>query len=127
MPTLPSMVNGKMRRPIGMRADVPDYDPRLDPHPDGMGTMARVAFFEFREDAVAAGREWCEPQGWETWPQYLARYDLWMLQARRKSWSTGRNILVEACRDPEANVTLHAHVALRHSYDRVIAARAGKA
>jgi len=117
--TLPAMVNGKTRRPNSwMRADVPDADPRLDPHPDGKGTMARVAFFEYREDAVAAAREWCI--GWDTHPQYVGRYDLWTLEAKRKSWGYRyASILVEACRDPEATVTRHAHVPITHSIDHV--------
>lgn len=109
MTTLPAMVNGKTRRPLGMRADVVDVDPRTDPHPDGTGTMGRVAFFEYREDAVAAAREWC--QGWDTWPQYFGRYDLWALTAKRKSWRKAP-ILVEACRHPEVNVGGHAHVGI---------------
>lgn len=127
MTTLPSMVDGKTRRPAGMRADVPDVDPRIDQHPDGIGTMGRVAFFEFREDALTAGREWCEPQNWDIWPQYFGRYDLWALQARRKSWSSGRHIWVEACRDPEASVTGHAHVPSRYSYERILASRSADA
>src|SRR3990172_4899447 len=108
MGTLPSMVNGKTRRPIGMR-DIPAYDPREDRLPDG-GTMGRVAFFEYREDAVEAAREWVEPQGYQYHPQYLGRYDLWMLTARRKSWSSGKEIIVEACKSPDAVVVRHAHV-----------------
>lgn len=119
MSTLPAMVNGKTRRPIGMRDDVPNYDPRNDPHPDGQGTMGKVAFFEYREDAVEAGREWVVPQGYDCHPQYLGRYDLWMLTARRKSWPTGKEILVEACLSPDKMVTRHAHVPLRHSYERL--------
>lgn len=100
----------KTRRPPGMRTDIPVYDPRQDPHPDG-GTMGRVAFFEYREDAVEAGRQWVEPQGWIVRPQYVGRYDLWMLTAKRKSWGYRlAEILVEACRSPGKNVTRHAHV-----------------
>lgn len=118
-PALPAMVDGKTRRPSSqLRADVPTFDPRNDPHPDG-GTMGRVAFFEYREDALDAARQWVEPQGWRAWPQYVGRYDLWMLTARRPSWPTGRDILVEACHNPDAVVTRHAHVPLTHSYDRL--------
>jgi hypothetical protein len=113
------MVNGKQRRPIGMRDDVPAYDPRNDPHPDGRGTMGRVAFFEYREDAVEAAKEWVVPQGWEYHPQYVARYDLWMLFAKRKSWPTGRDILVEACLNPFTDVRLHAHVPMKHAFERL--------
>lgn len=109
------MVNGKCRRPIGMRDDVPAYDPRLDPHPDG-GTMGGVAFFEYREDAVTAAIEWVEPQGYRWFVQYMARYDLWMLKAKRKSWPIGREILVEACVDPDATVVRHAHVPMKYAY-----------
>jgi hypothetical protein len=125
MTTLPAMVDGKTRRPMGMRADVADTDPRTDAHPDGRGTMGRVAFFEFREDAVSAAAEWCA--GWDAHPQYFGRYDLWAISARRRSWSSGRHIWVEACRDPEAVVTGHAHVPDRFSYDRLEADRAARA
>lgn len=100
----------KTRRPIGMRTDIPGVDPRTD----GMG---HVAFFEYREDAVEAAREWVEPQGWQTRPQYVGRYDLWMLFAKRKSWGYRLNeIMVEACRNPEATVIRHAHVPMQHAY-----------
>lgn len=106
----------KTRRPIGMRTDIPAYDPREDAHPDG-GTMGMVAFFEYREDAVEAGREWVEPQGWIVRPQYVGRYDLWMLTAARKSWGYSRSpIIVEACMDVHASVRRHAHVPHRYSY-----------
>lgn len=112
MATLPAMVNGKTRRPNAwMRDDVPTYDPRNDP---GMGA---VAFFEYREDAVAAAREWC--QGWDVHPQYVGRYDLWMLEARRKSWSSTRHVMVMACLHPEREVVRHAHVPMTYSYDRI--------
>lgn len=106
----------KTRRPIGMRTDIPAYDPREDPHPDS-GTMGRVAFFEYREDALAAAHEWVEPQGWIVHPQYVGRYDLWMLTAQRKSWGYSRSpIMVEACMDAERAVQRHAHVPHRYSY-----------
>lgn len=111
--TAPSMVNGKFRRPIGMRDDVPAYDPRNDPN------MGAVAFFEYREDAVAAAKEWVEPQGYLWRAQYMGRYDLWILAAKRKSWGYGQELLVEACRHPERVVVKHAHVPMRYAYDRI--------
>lgn len=73
--------------------------------------MGAIAFFEYREDAVAAAREWVEPQGWIVRVQYVGRYDLWMLMAKRKSWGYRKaEILVEACRHPEKVVVRHAHV-----------------
>lgn len=87
--TLPVMVDGKQRRPIGMRADVPDVDPAAD----GMGA---VRWFEYREDAVAAG---ALMDGWRAWPQYVGRYDRWYVGLRRKSWPTGRNVLLGAAGD----------------------------
>ena len=110
--TAPSMVNGKTRRPIGMRADVATYDPRNDPG------MAAVAFFEYREDAMTAAREWVESQGYQVRAQYFGRYDLWALEARRKSWR-GAGVWVEACLHPERSVVKHAHVPLRYSYERL--------
>lgn len=119
-PLLPAMMDGKTRRPDGWaRADVPARDPREDLHRDG-GTMGRVAFFEYREDALAAGREWVEPQGWIVRAQYVGRYDLWMLEAARKSWPIGRHVLVEACINPCAVVVRHAHVPDRYSYGRMV-------
>lgn len=115
MGTLPAMVDGKTRRPTRV-LDTPAYDPREDPHPDG-STMGRVAFFEYREDAVAAAREYVEPQGWIVRPQYVGRYDLWMLEAARKSWGYSRSpIIVEACMSPDDHVRRHAHVPYRYSY-----------
>jgi hypothetical protein len=117
-------MEAKTRRPIGMRTDVAAFDPREDAHPAG-GTMGRVAFFEYREDAVAAGREWVEPQGWIVRPQYVGRYDLWMLTAKRKSWGYSKSeIFVEACLHPEREVTRHAHVPDRHSFGRLAQDRA---
>jgi hypothetical protein len=110
------MENGKQRRPIGMRDDVPSYDPRED-------NMGAMAFFEYREDAVAAAREWVEPEGYRVHIQYFGRYDLWAIEAWRKSWRDKR-IWVEACLHPERPVTQHAHVPLRHSYARLIEGRA---
>jgi hypothetical protein len=106
----------KTRRPIGMRTDIPAHDPRQDRHPDG-GTMDRCAFFEHREDALEAAREWVEPQGWIVHAQYVGRYDLWVLEAKRKSWGYRfAPIMVEACRSPEAVVVRHACVPMAHSY-----------
>jgi len=123
MATLPAMVDGKTRRPIGMREDIPAYDPREDPHPD-RGTMGCVAFFEYREDAVAAAKEYVEPQGWIVRPQYVGRYDLWMLEAARKSWGYSRSpIIVEACMNADANVVRHAHVPYRYSYGMLLRVR----
>ena len=111
MATLPAMVNGKTRRPNAwMRDDVPTHDPRRDP---GMGA---VAFFEYREDAVAAAREWL--RGWDYHPQYVGRYDLWMLEAKRKSWRKAA-VMVEACLHPEREVPGHPHVPYAYSYDRI--------
>lgn len=119
MATLPAMVDGRTRRPMGMR-DIPAFDPREDAHPDG-GTMGRVAFFRYREDAVVAAREWCEPDGWVAHPQYVGRYDLWVLMASRKSWGYRKSaILVEACLSPDKSVRVHAHVPDRHSYGRMV-------
>lgn len=113
--TLPAMVNGKTRRPPHMRADIAAVDPRTDP---GMG---KLAFFEYRDDAIEAGRQWCEPQGWIVRPQYVGRYDLWILEASRKSWGYRlAPIRVEACLHPERVVVRHAHVPLTHSADRVM-------
>lgn len=111
----------KTRRPIGMRADVAAYDPREDRHVEG-GTMGRVAFFEYREDALAVGREWVETQGYQIRAQYFGRYDLWALEARRKSWR-GAGIWVEVCRNPDAVVIKHAHVPMRYSYARIAQGR----
>ena len=85
--------------------------------------LAAIAFFEYREDAVQAGREWVEPQGWIVRPQYVGRYDLWMLFAKRKSWGYRlAEIPVEACRNPEAVVTRHAHVPAQHAYRQAVTA-----
>lgn len=124
-PVLPTMESGKTRRSAMMRADVPAYDPREDLHPDG-GTMGTVAFFEYREDAVGAGAAWCAPQGWIVRPQYLARYDLWCLMARRKSWR-GADIMVEACIGADKRVVRHAHVPDEWSYGRLVERREGAA
>lgn len=97
------------RRPPGMRTDVTAFDPRHDPG------MAAVAFFTTSEEAIAAGREWVEPQGYRVQPQYFGRYDLWALEARRKTWR-GAGILVEACRHPERVVVRHAHVPARYAF-----------
>jgi hypothetical protein len=53
----------------------------------------------------------------------MGRYDFWMLTASRKSWPTGKSILVEACISPDVSVTRHAHVPDRYSYGRLIARR----
>lgn len=119
--TLPPMEHGKQRRPGWMRADIAPHDPREDPHPNG-GTMGRVAFFRYREDAVAAAREWCEPDGWRAHPQYVGRYDLWVLEASRKSWGHSKApILVEACLSPDKAARVHAHVPDQHSFGRMAA------
>lgn len=69
------------RRPIGCRPNTPAEDAARD--------TQDYATFEYREQAVEAGRALA---GWVTWPQYGGWLDLWIVTARRKSWSTGRGV-----------------------------------
>lgn len=70
----------KTRRPIGHKVE-----------PDGPEPETSVRTFLFREDAALAAKALT---GWEIRVQYLGVWMRWVVMARRKSWSSGREVFL---------------------------------
>ena len=68
----------RTRRPIGHKVE-----------PDGPEPETTVATFLYREDARAAE---LTITGYITWIQYLGAWMRWTVVARRKSWTSGREV-----------------------------------
>lgn len=71
----------KTRRPIGHRNE-----------PDGPEPTTDLQTFLYREEAQEAARL-IDPS-WQTRIQFLGVWDRWTVVARRKSWSSGREVFL---------------------------------
>lgn len=72
----------RTRRPIGHRDE-----------PDGPEPETSFATFLFREDAAEAAKK-IDPS-WQTRIQFMGYLDRWTVAARRKSWSSGREVFLK--------------------------------
>lgn len=71
----------KQRRPAGHRDE-----------PDGPEPETSIRTFLYREDALADAKDLV---GWETRIQYLGAWMRWTVVARRKSWTSGREMYLQ--------------------------------
>jgi hypothetical protein len=71
-----------MRRPTACR-------PPDDRHP-AHEPEAPYRTFEYREEALAAAQALT---GYEAFPQYVGAYDLWIVEAKRKTWPSFRVLM----------------------------------
>jgi hypothetical protein len=70
----------KTRRPIGHKVE-----------PDGPEPETGVRTFLYREDAAEAAKGLV---GWDARVQYLGVWMRWVVVARRKSWSSAREVFL---------------------------------